>query len=51
MHSLVVEDDPIVADMLGLTSDEAEYFKTTAKFMPCLWISICHVEMALNSLA
>ena len=30
MHILVVEDDPIVADILGMTSEEAGYFKTTA---------------------
>ena len=30
MHILVVEDDPIVADVLGVTLEEAGYFKTTA---------------------
>ena len=30
MHILVVEDDPIVADVLGMTLKEAAYFKTTA---------------------
>ena len=30
MHFLVVEDDPIVADILGMTLKEARYFKTTA---------------------
>ena len=30
MHILVVKDDPIVADILGMTSEEAGYFKTTA---------------------
>ena len=30
MHILVVEDDPIVADVLGMTLEEAGYFKTTA---------------------
>ena len=30
MHILVVEDDQIVADILGMTLEEAEYFKTTA---------------------
>ena len=29
MHSLVVEDDPIVADIIGMTLEEAGYFKTT----------------------
>ena len=30
MHILVVEDDQIVADILGMTLEEARYFKTTA---------------------
>ena len=30
MHLLVVEDDPIVADVLGITLEEVEHFKTTA---------------------
>ena len=30
MHILVVEDDPIVADVLGTTLREGGYFKTTA---------------------
>ena len=30
MHVLIVEDDPIVADVLGMTSQEAGHFKTTA---------------------
>ena len=30
MHILVVEDDPIVADILGMTLEETGYFKTTA---------------------
>ena len=30
MHVLVVEDDPIVADILCITSKDAGYFKTTA---------------------
>jgi two-component system, cell cycle response regulator CtrA len=30
MHVLIVEDDPIVADVLGVTSEEAGHFKTTA---------------------
>jgi len=28
MHVLIVEDDPIVADVLGLTLEEAGHFKT-----------------------
>ena len=31
MHIHVVEDDPIVAGILGVTLEEAGYFKTTAK--------------------
>ena len=30
MHVLKVEDDPIVADVLGMTLEEAGHFKTTA---------------------
>ena len=30
MHILVVEDDPIVADVLGMTLEESVYLKTTA---------------------
>ena len=30
MHVLVVKDDPIVADVLGMTLEEAGHFKTTA---------------------
>ena len=30
MHILVVEDDSIVADILGMTPEEAGHFKTTA---------------------
>ena len=30
MHILVVKDDTIVADVLGMTLEEAGYFKTTA---------------------
>ena len=30
MNIFVVEDDPIVANILGMTLEEAGYFKTTA---------------------
>ena len=30
MHVLIVEDDPIVADVLGMTLEEAGHFKTSA---------------------
>ena len=30
MHILVGKDDPIVADVLGMTLQEAGYFKKTA---------------------
>ena len=30
MHVLIVEDDPIVADVLGMTLEEAGHLKTTA---------------------
>jgi len=40
MHVLIVEDDPIVADVLGMTLEEAGHFKTTANT----------IEMALSEL-
>ena len=30
MHVLIVKDDPIVADLLGMILEEVEHFKTTA---------------------
>ena len=30
MHILVVEDDPIIADVLGMTLEETGYSNTTA---------------------
>ena len=30
MHVLIVGDDPIVVDVLGMTLEEMEHFKTTA---------------------
>ena len=30
MHALIVENDPIVADVLGMALEEAGHFKTTA---------------------
>ena len=29
MHILIVEDDPVVADVLGMTLEEAVYFQST----------------------
>ena len=40
MHVLIVKDDPIVADDLGMTLEEAGHFKTTANT----------IEMALSEL-
>ena len=37
MHVLIVEDDPIVADVLGMTLEEAGHFKTTAKLAKRDW--------------
>ena len=30
MHILIVEDDPVVADVLGMTLEEAGHFQSTA---------------------
>ena len=59
MHFLVAEDDPIVADILGMTSEEAGYFKplptqlrrlclyqNITKLMLCHRILIYPMEMA-----
>ena len=42
MHILVVEDDPIVVDILGMTSKEAGYFKTTANTIETALFELKH---------
>ena len=42
MHVLVVEDDPIVADILVMTSEEAVYFKTSANTIETALFELKH---------
>ena len=45
MHILVVEDNPIVADVLGTTLDEAGYFKTTADSIESALFKLKHNQI------
>ena len=45
MHILVVEDDPIVADVLGMTLEEAGYFKTTADTIETALFELKHNQI------
>ncbi|MGB2006282.1 MAG: response regulator [Candidatus Puniceispirillaceae bacterium] len=45
MHILVVEDDPIVADVLGMTLEEAGYFKTTADSIESALFELKHNQI------
>ena len=45
MYVLVVEDDPIVADILGMTSEEAWYFKTTANTIETAMFELKHNQI------
>ena len=45
MHILVVEDDPIVADILGMTLEEAGYFKTTANTIETALFELKHSQI------
>jgi PleD family two-component response regulator len=45
MHILVVEDNPIVADVLGRTLDEAGYFKTTADSIESALFKLKHNQI------
>ena len=42
MHVLIVEDDPIVADVLGMTLEEAGHFKTTANTIETTLLELKH---------
>ena len=42
MHVLIVEDDPIVADVLGMTLEEAGHFKTTANTIETALLELKH---------
>ena len=45
MQILVVEGDPIVADILGMTSEEAGYFKTTANTIETALFELKHSQI------
>ena len=45
MHIPVVEDDPIVADIRSVTSEEARYFKTTANTIETAWFELKHIQI------
>ena len=45
MHILVAEDDPIVADILGMTLEEAGYFKTTANTIETALFELKHNQI------
>ena len=45
MHILVVKDDPIVADVLGMTLEEAGYFKTTADIIGSALFELKHNQI------
>ena len=45
MHVLVVEDDPIVADILGMTLKDAGYFKTTASTIEMALFELRHNQI------
>ena len=45
MHIIVVEDDPIVADVLGTKLDEAGYFKTTANTIEAALFELRHNQI------
>ena len=42
MHVIIVEDDPIVADVLGMTLEEAGHFKTTANTIEMALFELKH---------
>ena len=45
MHILFVEDDPIVAHVLGMTLEEAGYFKTTADSIESTLFELKHNQI------
>ena len=44
-HILVVKDDPIVADALGMSVDEAGYFKTAADTIESALFESNHIQI------
>ena len=49
MHILVVEADPIVADIICMTSEEAGYFKTIANTTETALFGLIHNQIALQN--
>ena len=49
MHILVVEDDPIVANIPCMTLEEAGYFKTTANTIETALFGLIHNQIALQN--
>ena len=45
MHILVVEDDPIVTDILGMTLEEAAYFQTTTNTIETALFELKHNQI------
>ena len=45
MHVLVGEDDPIVADILGMTLKDAGYFKNTANTIETVLFELRHNQI------
>ena len=50
MHFPVVENDPTVADVLGMTLEEAGYFKTTANTIETALFELKHNQIDAVSL-
>jgi len=45
MHILIIEDDPFVADLLGITLEEAGYFKTAANSIETALFELKHNQI------
>lgn len=45
MHILIVEDDPVVADVLGMTLEEAGHFQSTAHTIEAAMAELKHNEI------
>ena len=45
MHILIVEDDPVVADVLGMTLEEAGYFQSTAHTIEAALAELKHNDI------
>ena len=47
MHILIVEDDPVVADVLGMTLEEAGHFPSIAHTIEVALAELRHNDMTL----